>query len=54
MCNKLDTSAYNLLDKGFEENDAFKRIIQVGSICSTAMVENIKVVEKQEITLPGE
>jgi len=43
-----------MLDKGFEENDAFRRIIQVGSICSTAMVENIKVVDKQEFNLPGD
>jgi len=42
---------YNMIDKQFEKNDAFWRMIQVGSLCSTASLENIKIVDKQEIPL---
>jgi len=49
--NKLDTNAYNITDKSFESNDAFKRIVQIGSLCSTSTVENIKVVDKVEMKL---
>lgn len=51
MVNKLDTAAYNMLDKAFEGNSAFKRLVQIGSLCSTATVENIKVVDKVEVPL---
>lgn len=50
--NKLDKAAYNILeDKSFESNDAFKKMIKIGSLCSTANVEPIKIIDKKEIPL---
>lgn len=43
-----------MINKKFEHNDAFKRMIQIGSLCATATVENCKIVDKVEINLgPG-
>jgi len=43
-----------MTDKNFEHNDAFKRMIQIGSLCATATVENTKIIDKVEINLgPG-
>jgi len=42
-----------LTDKGFEKNDAFRRMIQIGSLCSTASIENISIVDKIEVPLEG-
>jgi len=49
--NKLDLSAYDLIDKSFEKLDAFQKMIKIGSLCSTSNVEPIKVVDKQEIAM---
>jgi len=49
--NKLDLSAYELIDKSFEKMDAFQKMIKIGSLCSTSNVEPIKVVDKQEIPM---
>jgi len=51
--NKLNTQAYSLTDNSYEQNDAFKKLIKIGSLCSTANLENIKIVEKKEIELKG-
>lgn len=49
VVNKLDTNAYNIIDKSFETNEAFKRCVQIGSLCSTTTVEYIKIIDKKEI-----
>ena len=49
--NPLDTEPYKLIDKSFETNDAFKKLIKIGSLCSTANVEPIKIVDKAEIKM---
>jgi len=49
--NKLNTEAYNLIDKSFEQNDGFKKMITIGSLCSTANLEPIKIVDKREVPL---
>jgi len=53
VANKLDSPQYNLIDKSFEQNDAFWRMIQIGSLCSTASIENISIVDKIEVPLEG-
>jgi hypothetical protein len=47
----LDGDAYKLLNKEFEANDAFKKMCKIGSLCSTANVEPIKIVDKKEIPM---
>jgi len=54
VVNKLNTQSYSLIDNSFETNDAFKKIIMIGSLCSTANLENIKIIDKKEIKLNGE
>jgi hypothetical protein len=40
-----------MIDKSFETNDAFKKMVKVGSLCSTANVEPFKIVDKKEIAM---
>jgi hypothetical protein len=47
----LDTDFYKMIDKSFETNDAFKKMVKVGSLCSTANVEPFKIVDKKEINM---
>lgn len=38
-------------DKSFEKNDAFSKLISIGSLCSNANLDPIKIIDKKEIKL---
>lgn len=40
-----------MIDKTFEKNDAFKKMITIGSLCSNANLDPIKIIDKKEIPL---
>jgi len=41
-------------DKSFENNDSFKKLVNIGSLCSNANLDPIKIIDKKEIPLDYE